>query len=266
MVGTSQPRILIVAGSDSSGGAGVQADIKTITVLGGYAMTAVTALTAQNTTGVHDVMPVPGEFVAKQMNASLNDIGADAIKIGMLANEDVINAVASVLNGLAKPPILVLDTVMVAKGGHLLLEMGAVEALKAKLFPLASVITPNVPEAEALTGQKIKTVHDMKAAAGELLKLGPQAVLLKGGHLDGDEVSDILVTPGGETLFSSTRIKTRHSHGTGCTLASAVAYQLASGLALEKAVAMARDYVLKALRSSPGFGKGNGPLGHNLVD
>jgi len=277
MANTKQPRILVVAGSDSGGGAGIQADIKTITVLGGYAMTAVTALTAQNTEGVEAVMPVPGEFVARQMSIVLDDIGADAIKIGMLANEEIVEAVAGVLEKLSKKTFIVLDTVMVAtqatpeasprrEGGHALLEESAIEALKTKLVPLADVITPNIPEAEVLTRQAIKTVADMKVAAQALLKLGPKAVLMKGGHLEGDEVIDVLVTPDKETIFQSGRIKTRHNHGTGCTLASAVAYQLASGLSLEKAVEKAREYVLKALRSAPGFGKGNGPLGHNLTD
>lgn len=263
---SKQPKILIIAGSDSSGGAGIQADIKTITILGGFAMTAVTALTVQNTEGVQDVFPVPGEFVSRQMIAVLDDIGTDAIKIGMLANTDVIDAVAEVFVSLAKKPIVVLDPVIMAQSGQPLLEAKARDALKQKLLPLADVITPNVPEAEALSGQKITSVRDMKTAATALLTVGPKAVLVTGGHLEGDTISDVLVTPDTEVIFESARLKTDHTHGTGCTLASAIAFELASGLSLEKSVAMAREYVLKALRCAPRFGKGNGPLGHNLID
>ncbi len=257
------PRVLTVAGSDSGGGAGIQADIKTITVLGGYATSAITALTAQNSTGVQGIFPVPAEFVARQMTSVLDDIGTDAIKTGMLANADIIRAVAEVLKAIPEIPLIV-DPVMVATSGDSLLEPDAVDALKVDLIPKAIILTPNIPEAEALSGLKITTVDDMTRAAKALLGLGCDAVLIKGGHLEGAEISDLLCDNNGVEIFSHERIKTRHSHGTGCTLASAIAYYLASGMTLKKAVGLGREYVLKAMRSAPGFGAGNGPLGHTL--
>ncbi|MBN1773069.1 MAG: bifunctional hydroxymethylpyrimidine kinase/phosphomethylpyrimidine kinase [Deltaproteobacteria bacterium] len=255
-------RVLIVAGSDSGGGAGLQADVKTVTALGGYAATAVTAVTAQNTEGVFGIHAVPPGFVAYQLELVLDDLGADAIKTGMLATAEVIDAVVEVLARLAPDVPLVVDPVMAAKGGHALLEPAAARTLRERLVPRAMVVTPNLPEAEALTGRPVGDPAARLAAARALLDLGPRAVLLKGGHADGSDVVDLLVTRDGVRSFSSPRLETRHTHGTGCTLASAIAVGLAQGLALEHAVARARSYVLQALRSAPGYGRGHGPLDH----
>ncbi len=252
-------RVLIVAGSDSGGGAGIQADIKTVTALGGYAATAITALTAQNTQGVQGIFPVPPDFIAAQMKSVLDDIGADAIKTGMLGDMATINAVA---DGLPANVPVVVDPVMVAKGGARLLDADAVAVLKTRLVPLASVLTPNLPEAEVLTGMKIPNVATMKAAAAALRAMGADAVLLKGGHLSGDTVTDVLVTGDGVETFSDSRIDSRHTHGTGCTLASAIACGLAQGLTLTVAVTRARAYVRRAIETAPGLGAGHGPLNH----
>ena len=258
------PRILVVAGSDSGGGAGIQADIKTIMALGGYATTALTAVTAQDTLGVHGVVTIPPGFVALQMRRVLDDIGADAVKSGMLGDAATIEAVAGVL---AERPALpfVLDPVMVAKGGHALLEPGAVAALKRLLVPLASVLTPNVPEAEALCGTTIRTVDDLEHAAAALLTLGAPAVLVKGGHLEAEVVTDVLATAQGVVRFTSPRQATRHTHGTGCTLASAIAAGLAQGMRLQDAVVRACAYVQAAIKTAPGFGAGAGPLNHGAA-
>lgn len=257
------PRVLVVAGSDSGGGAGIQADIKTVTALGGYAATAITALTAQNTLGVAGVVTTAPEFVEQQMEVVLTDIGADAIKIGMLGNAAVVAAVARTCRRLAPAIPIVVDPVMVAKGGQALLEKDARAALRSMLVPLAALLTPNVPEAEALSDTSISNVADVRRAAERLLLLGPAAVLVKGGHLPGDVVIDLLRTAdGGEYLFESPRIESRSTHGTGCTLASAIALGIAEGLTLEGAVARARLYVLEAIRTAPNFGQGHGPLNH----
>jgi len=255
-------RVLVVAGSDSGGGAGIQADIKTITALGGYAMTAVTALTAQNTKGVTAVHAAPPEFVAEQVRVTLEDLGADAVKTGMLADATIIAAVADALDRLAAGIPWVIDPVMVAKGGDRLLAEDAAEALKARLVAKAAVVTPNLLEAAALTGRTVATVADMEAAGHALIKMGAKAALVKGGHLAGDTVTDILVTGTGSKRFESKRIKTRHTHGTGCTLASAIACSLAQGMSVEAAVGRARDYVTEAIRTAPGYGSGHGPLNH----
>jgi hydroxymethylpyrimidine/phosphomethylpyrimidine kinase len=258
---STKPRILVVAGSDSGGGAGIQADIKTITMLGGFAMTAVTALTAQNTLGVQDVLPIDPLFVALQMKSVLTDIGADAIKTGMLGSARVVEAVANVCESLAFGVPLIVDPVMVAKGGARLLDKGAHDALVLRLLPLASLVTPNVPEAEILTGMTIKTPRDLERAADALLGLGPSAVLMKGGHLEGDTVVDVLRTAdGADHRFEGPRIVSRSTHGTGCTLASGIAAGIAEGLTLQGAVQRARDYVVQAIRLAPGLGKGHGPL------
>jgi hydroxymethylpyrimidine/phosphomethylpyrimidine kinase len=255
-------RVLIVAGSDSGGGAGIQADIKTVTALGGYAMTAVTALTAQNTEGVHDVVAIGPSFIARQMEVTLDDIGADAIKTGMLHNSGVIRTVVRVLARRAAGAPLVLDPVMFAKGGHALLEADAMDALKRELLPRAAVVTPNIPEAEAIAGMEIRTVADMETAAARIAEMGPAAVLVKGGHLEGNRLTDLLRSDDGVATFSDDRIESRHTHGTGCTLASAIAAGLAQGIALTDAVARARAYVRAAIRTAPGFGRGHGPLNH----
>ncbi len=254
-------RVLIIAGSDPSGGAGIQADIKAVTALGGYAAAALTALTAQNTLGVSGMMPVPSDFVADQVRLVLTDIGADVIKTGMLYDAAVIEAVAATLELYGKTIPLVLDPVMVAKGGAPLLQEQAITALKTQLFPRALLLTPNIPEAELLTGLRITTPEAMEEAAYALLLMGVQAVLLKGGHLPGEELVDVLVTRAGCYRFTGTRINTRHTHGTGCTLASAIACLLTQGILLEEAVQQARHYVAMAIRNAPGYGQGHGPLG-----
>ncbi len=253
------PRILIVAGSDSSGGAGIQADIKTVTMLGGYAATAITAVTVQDTTGVHAVHGIPPEIIVAQMRSMIDDIGVDVVKLGMMGGAEVIAAVADVLRTVTVP--IVLDPVMVAKGGASLLDDDAVAALMT-LLPLATLVTPNTPELAALTGVEIEDEGDALLAAQELLGLGTRAVLAKGGHLAGDEVVDWLVTRNGHTRFAAPRIASRHTHGTGCTLASAIAVGLGRGEALVDAVAAARAYVAGAILHAPGFGAGHGPLGH----
>ncbi len=255
-------RVLIVAGSDSGGGAGIQADIKTVTMLDGYAATAITALTAQNTEGVFGVLAIPPEFIRRQIEVVLDDIGADAIKTGMLHDAAVIEAVAAVLRERAATVPLVVDPVMAAKGGARLIDPDAVEALKRLLIPRAAVLTPNLPEAEILCGTAIGDVAAMHAAGESLLALGCRAVLVKGGHLAGDIVSDVLVTGTGARIWESPRLDTRHTHGTGCTLASAIAVGLAQGLDLQSAVDRARDYVQRAIATAPGLGRGHGPLDH----
>ena len=258
-------RVLIVAGSDSGGGAGIQADIKTVTALNAFAMTALTALTAQNTMGVFAVHPVPPDFIARQIEVVMTDIGADVIKTGMLGDSTVIAAVCVALEQFAGGIPVVVDPVMVAKGGHKLLADEAVDSLRRRLLPMAAVITPNLPEAEALAGMTILTVADMRVAAMALLALGVPAVLLKGGHLPGDELVDLLATADGIEAFSSSRIQTRHTHGTGCTTASAVAAGLAQGLSLRDSVMRARAYVRAAIASAPELGGGHGPLNHAVT-
>jgi len=262
---TAKGRVLICAGSDSGGGAGIQADIKSITALGGFAMTAITALTAQDTRGVHGVMGVPGDFIRQQIRVVLEDLGADAVKTGMLADGATIAAVRDALDAHGAGIPLVADPVMVAKGGHRLLAEEAVGTLKARLLPRAAVITPNIPEAEALSGIAIAGVADMHRAAEALLRAGARAVLLKGGHGTGEVLTDLLATPGGTEAFESARLDTRHTHGTGCTLASALACGIAQGMALRDAVVRARAYVRAAMLAAPGFGAGHGPLGHGIT-
>ncbi len=258
-------RVLVIAGSDSGGGAGIQADIKAITALGAFAATAVTALTAQNTLGVHGVHVVPPAFIRQQIEVVMADIGADAIKTGMLGDAATIETVCETLAACAAGVPVVVDPVMVAKGGHSLLAAEAVATLRRRLLPMATVLTPNLPEAEALTGLTIQTVSDMRVAASVLLSLGVPAVLLKGGHLDGDTLVDLLATADGIEAFSSPRIQTRHTHGTGCTTASAVAAGLAQGMNLRDAVIRARAYVRAAIAGAPGYGAGHGPLDHAVT-
>lgn len=256
-------RVLIIAGSDSGGGAGIQADMKTVTALRGYAMTAITALTAQDTLSVHDIFPVPPEFIALQMRVVLADIGADAIKIGMLHNASVIQAVAETLTEEAATVPLVVDPVMIAQSGDRLLAAEAVTALRAQLLPRATLITPNRPEAEVLLGGAITDADQQEAAAHDLLDLGPTAVLLKGGHIEGDRVVDVLATrDGGVVRLIYPRVATRASHGTGCTLASAIAAGLAAGMDIEMAVRRARAYLQLALETAVPLGRGNGPVNH----
>ena len=258
-------RVLIIAGSDSGGGAGIQADIKSVTALGAFAMTAVTALTAQNTEGVEGVFPIPPGFIREQMGVVIADIGVDAVKTGMLHDAEVIEAVAEEITARLPGVPVVVDPVMVAKGGQRLLAESAVAALVERLVPLASVITPNIPEAESLAGEAILDVAGMHRVALALRSRGARAVLLKGGHLPGERVTDLLATSDGVEAFESVRIETRHTHGTGCTLASAIAAGLAQGLSLREAVIRARHYVQLAIASAPGYGRGHGPLDHAVT-
>lgn len=253
-------RVLIIAGSDSGGGAGVQADLKTVTMVGGYAATSITAVTVQNTLGVSGVHPIPLEIIAAQARSVLSDIGADAIKTGMLGDAATVALVAELLDEAKVPAVI--DPVMVAKGGASLLATEAVAALREQLIPRAALLTPNAPEAAALTGLAVESTDDLRRAGEALLKAGAQAVLMKGGHVAGDRLIDILMTSEGETAFEGPRIATRHTHGTGCTLASACAAGLAQGLSLTEAVARAWDYVHRAIETAPGLGAGRGPLDH----
>lgn len=258
---TRMGRVLSVAGSDSSGGAGIQADIKAITAMGAYAATAITAITVQNTLGVSDVMPLEPDLIVAQMKAVLDDIGADIVKTGMLHSTAVIEAVAAELDERSGID-LVVDPVMVAKGGTSLLQEDAMIALRNLLVPAAVLLTPNMPEAEALTGKPVKTLDDQKRAGDALIGLGPKAVLIKGGHGEGDLVHDVLVTEESIEVMTSPRLETVHTHGTGCTLASAIAALLSQGAPMRDAVSIARDYVHEAILTAPGFGKGHGPLNH----
>ena len=256
-------RVLVIAGSDSGGGAGIQADIKAITALGGFAMTAITALTAQNTRGVFAIHDVPVQFVTQQIEVVLSDLGADCIKLGMLHRADIIAAVCEGLDRFAPGIPVVVDPVMVAKGGARLLEPSAQTALIRDIVPRAHVLTPNLPEAEALTGLSAPEADRANDLAQALLGLGCHAVLVKGGHREDAEVMDLLMERGKcPVRFTSKRIDTRHTHGTGCTLASAIATGIAQGLPLDQAIARARAYVLEAIRTAPGFGEGHGPLNH----
>ena len=261
------PRVLSIAGSDSGGGAGIQADLKTFSALGCYGMTAITAITAQNTQGVRAIHGVPSEILKAQIEAVVEDIGVDAVKIGMLHSPEVVQVVAWAIRhyGLKK---VVLDPVMVATSGDRLIAEETVQVLVKELFPLASVITPNLDEAELLLGHAIAGVNALEPAGAELLALGAMAVLLKGGHLKGDQVVDVLLQPGLPTLrMASTRIESRNVHGTGCTLSSAIAAYLALGLDLVQAVTQARAYILKAIAAGADVrtGHGHGPLNHGYA-
>ncbi len=258
-------RVLVIAGSDSGGGAGIQADLKTVMALGGFAMTAVTALTAQNTRGVSAVLPVPPDFLRAQIDSVMADIGADAIKTGMLPDTASIEAVADFIAGQAPAIPFVMDPVMVATSGDRLQSEEALLALKTRLIPLARLITPNIPEAELLLGTRIADEAGQRRAAEALLALGAGAVLVKGGHLTGETVTDILATEAGLVAMSGERIWSTSTHGTGCTLASAIAVGLAQGMPLVDAVRRARAYVAAAIRAAPGLGGGHGPLGHGVT-
>ncbi|HKF72289.1 MAG TPA: bifunctional hydroxymethylpyrimidine kinase/phosphomethylpyrimidine kinase [Stellaceae bacterium] len=255
-------RVLIVAGSDSSGGAGIQADIKTVTALGGFAATAVTAITAQNTLGLFGIVPVEASFVRQQIDVVLADIGADAIKTGMLCNAEVIETLVEALEAQAPGAPVVVDPVMISTSGQRLLDCSAVDALKGALLVRATLVTPNVPEAEALTGMTVRDIDDMRRAAEMLVKLGVKVAMVKGGHLDSKTVCDLIASEDGVYTLSSPRIETRHTHGTGCTLASGIATGLAQGMAFRPAIERARRYLIAALESAPGYGQGHGPLDH----
>ena len=254
-------KILIIAGSDSSGGAGIQADIKTVTALGSYAMTAITAVTIQNTTGVKSIVPIAPKEISNQIEFTSKDIRPDAIKIGMLHSTDVIKSVIHSLN-IIKVKKIILDPVMIAKGGARLIDDKAVELLKNKLIKKVSLITPNIPEAEILTKTKIKTKEDMIFAASILINLGAKNVFIKGGHLDSKVVYDIFVNKKEIMLIKNKRITTSNTHGTGCTLSSAITTFFACGKTLKKSCELATKYVNKSIRSNLNYGKGRGPINH----
>ncbi len=252
----------MIAGSDSGGGAGIQADIKTVTALGGYAMTAITAVTVQDTTGVHDVHAVPVPVVIGQARVCLSDIGADVIKTGMLSGRPLIEALAELLAEAARGVPLVVDPVMVATSGDRLVDAGSVDALKALLIRGSTLVTPNAPEAEILTGRAVETVDGQRRAAERLLEAGARAVLVKGGHVGGAVITDVLQTGQGEWLLESPRIHTTSTHGTGCTLASGIAAQLARGRPLLDAIEEARIFLQGAIRAAVPLGQGHGPVDH----
>jgi len=254
-------RVLIIAGSDSGGGAGIQADIKTVTALGGYAMTAVTAITVQNTLGVTGIHAIPADIIRGQIDAVMSDLGADIWKIGMLGTAETARLVARAHAEAGAGVPVVLDPVMIAKGGAALLDADAMDALRAML-PMAALVTPNAPEAAALVGFNVTNAAEQERAGRALVERGAAAALVKGGHIEGDVIRDVLVTRAGAATFEGPRIATSATHGTGCTLASAIATGLAQGLALEEAVSRSRQYLVRAIEAAPGFGQGHGPLGH----
>jgi hydroxymethylpyrimidine/phosphomethylpyrimidine kinase len=254
-------KILIIAGSDSSGGAGIQADIKTITALGSYAMTAITAVTIQNTTGVKSIVPIDPKKISNQIEFTSKDIKPDAIKIGMLHSSNVIKSVIHSLD-LIKVKKIILDPVMIAKGGAKLIDDEAINLLKKKLIKKVSLITPNIPEAEILTKIKIKTKEDMILAASKLIELGAKNVFIKGGHLDSKDVQDIFVSKTELFIIKNKRIATTNTHGTGCTLSSAISTFFACGKTLKKSCELASKYVNNSIRSNLNYGKGHGPINH----
>ncbi|RKR03920.1 bifunctional hydroxymethylpyrimidine kinase/phosphomethylpyrimidine kinase [Maricaulis maris] len=258
-------RVLIIAGSDSGGGAGIQADIKAVTAMGGHAATAITAITVQNTLGVSAIHPVPLDIVKAQIDAVLSDIGADIIKTGMLGTREIVDLVADRLEACDPPVPLVLDPVMVATSGDRLVSDDAAMAIRDRLLPLAWLVTPNIPEAEKLTGLVVEDIAGQLEAANKLVAMGARAALVKGGHLKGGVVTDVLVSTRGMELMERPRLPGRNTHGTGCTLASAIAGLLADGAALPDAVRRAGDYLHEAIARAPGFGAGNGPVYHAWV-
>lgn len=255
-------KILIIAGSDSGGGAGIQADIKAVTMFGGHAMTAITAITAQNTLSVDGIMAVPADMVLKQIDMVAEDLGIDAVKIGMIGSPETADALAERLARLDVP--VVFDPVMVASSGAELADQATIEAFR-RLMAVSRLITPNAPELEVLSSRTIQTVEDMEDAALALCRDAGLAVLAKGGHIKGTVVTDTLVEPGGTvTRWESARVETLNTHGTGCTLASAIATGVGQGRGLPDAVGRAREYVQRAIAEAPGFGSGHGPIGHTL--
>ena len=254
-------KVLIIAGSDSSGGAGIQADIKTVTALGSYATTAVTAVTCQNTRGVNGIIPIPIKILKKQITMILDDVGANSVKIGMLHNTSVIKCVHRILKNY-KIKKIVLDPVMVSKGGSRLVNYNSIKYLKKLLLPLCNVVTPNIPEAEVLTGYSISSKTDMIKAAKKIVSMGAKNVLLKGGHLKNKMIFDILVSKKEVKIFPKRKIKTRHTHGTGCTLSSALATCLSQKKNIYNSCKVSLRYVDRAIITAPGYGKGFGPLNH----
>jgi hydroxymethylpyrimidine/phosphomethylpyrimidine kinase len=250
----------VIAGSDSGGGAGIQADIKTASVFGVYAMTAITAVTVQDTQRVHSIEPLSPKTVRDQIRVCLNDVGADAIKIGMLGSADIVNAVAAALKKHARGIPVVLDPAMVATSGKRLLARDAIETLLTSLLPLATMVTPNLPEARALTGSRATDRKSAESAGRKLIAMGAAAALIKGGHATKETVDDVLVWSGGVEIYAFPRIRTKHTHGTGCVLSTAIACGLAQGLSLPLATGRAREFVQHAIETAPGLGSGHGPL------
>ncbi|HET9672078.1 MAG TPA: bifunctional hydroxymethylpyrimidine kinase/phosphomethylpyrimidine kinase, partial [Actinomycetota bacterium] len=255
----ARPRALTIAGSDSGGGAGIQADLKTFSAFGVFGMTAITAVTVQNTKGVSGYQELPAAVVADQIRAVVGDIGADAAKTGMLASAAIVEAVAEALHD-TPVPALVVDPVFVSKHGHPLLEEDAVESLRREILPLATVVTPNLPEAAGLAGFDVAGRDDMRRAGDAILELGAGAVLVKGGHLGGPEASDLFLDGGGAVWLEAPRIETPHTHGTGCTLSSAIAATLARGASLDEAVRAGKAFVTEAIRNALPMGEGIGPV------
>ena len=261
-----QKTVLVIAGSDPSGGAGIQADLKTLTSFGVYGMTAITALTEQNTNGVFDILEIPIDFVVKQINCCLSDINANAVKIGMLHSADLISAVLEALfnNNIVsnKKVNIVLDPVMVAKGGHKLLKENAIDALKNFIKVVQPILTPNIPEAEILTGIKINNLKDMKNVGKEIINLGASHVILKGGHMKARVMTDLLINSSEIYSIETSKIITNHTHGTGCTMATALSASLAKSIEIRQSFEIAHKYVNNAIKTNPKFGRGNGPINH----
>ena len=261
-----QKTVLVIAGSDPSGGAGIQADLKTLTSFGVYGMTAITALTEQNSNGVFDILEIPIDFVVKQINCCLSDINANAVKIGMLHSADLISAVLEALfnNNIVsnKKVNIVLDPVMVAKGGHKLLKENAIDALKNFIKVAQPILTPNIPEAEILTGIKINNLKDMKNVGKEIINLGASHVILKGGHMKARVMTDLLINSSEIHSIETSKIITNHTHGTGCTMASALSASLAKSIDIRHSFEIAHKYVNNAIKTNPKFGRGNGPINH----
>ena len=261
-----QKTVLVIAGSDPSGGAGIQADLKTLTSFGVYGMTAITALTEQNTNGVFDILEIPIDFVVKQINCCLSDINANAVKIGMLHSADLISAVLEALfnNNIVsnKKVNIVLDPVMVAKGGHKLLKENAIDALKNFIKVVQPILTPNIPEAEILTGIKINNLKDMKNVGKEIINLGASHVILKGGHMKSRVMTDLLINSSEIYSIETSKIITNHTHGTGCTMATALSASLAKSIEIRQSFEIAHKYVNNAIKTNPKFGSGNGPINH----
>ncbi|HEX3653993.1 MAG TPA: bifunctional hydroxymethylpyrimidine kinase/phosphomethylpyrimidine kinase [Rhizomicrobium sp.] len=254
------PRLLIIAGSDSGGGAGIQADIKTAGLFGVYAMTAVTAVTVQDTQRVHSIELLPPKIVCEQIRVCLNDIGADAIKIGMLGSANVVNAVADALKKHARGIPIVLDPILISSSGKRLLSRDAIESFKSKLLPFATLVTPNLPEARALAGMRGTDRNAAETAGRKLIATGARAALIKGGHATRATVDDVLVWSGGVEIYGFPRLRTKHTHGTGCVLSTAIACGLSQGLSLPLATGRAREFVQHAIETAPGLGHGHGPL------
>ena len=254
-------KLLIIAGSDSSGGAGIQADIKTATSLGVYAMTAITAITAQNTTGVKSIVPVPPKEIFNQISFSVQDIKPNSVKIGMLQNVGVIKEVIKAIKKY-KLKNIIIDPVMVAKGGHRLISNSSINYLRKKLLPFALLVTPNIPEAETLIKKRIKTLEDIIKAGKEILKFGPKFVLIKGGHTNKSYIEDVLISKNNIKIFKNKKIKTKNTHGTGCTLSSAIASFISKNYGMNESCRRSIQYVHKAILLNPKFGRGHGPINH----